>query len=97
MALGKLLFLSGPMATPFSAQEQSFPHLFDTNTERQGKPFLSILPFLGVSRGQDRVAVGKVNYQQWVKTIERCRRFVFCGFFLEGVVVGGHTDRHRRQ
>lgn len=37
------------------------------------------------------MASGKVNYQQWVKTRERCRRFVFVGF-LKGVVVGGHTD-----
>lgn len=36
------------------------------------------------------MASGKVNYQQWVKTRERYR-FVFVGF-LEGVVVGGHTD-----
>lgn len=31
--LGKLLFLSGPMATPVSAQEQSFFSISLTNTE----------------------------------------------------------------
>lgn len=68
--LGKLLFLSGPMATPVSAQEQSF-FLFPWQIQRQEKLFFHILFFLEVTRGQDRVTIGKVNHQQWVKTRER--------------------------